>query len=102
MAGKYRIPCGKKVRFRLDRGTNLYYAETDGQAFGLAQYLVKGKPVQLKQLGNTFDGCVVETDPEKRRVTVKIFLKGRKNEKRKYGAGQRPSSGKAGSIYRRK
>ena len=63
MAGKYRIPCGKKVRFRLDRGTNLYYAETDGQAFGVAQFLVKGKRVQLKMLGYTFDGCVVESDP---------------------------------------
>ncbi|MFR0985253.1 MAG: hypothetical protein ACLSFZ_00605 [Frisingicoccus sp.] len=64
MAGQYLIPKGKKVTFTFDEKQMLYYAGSDGEIFGLAQYLRKGKPAQLKQLGTSFCGCVVKAFPE--------------------------------------
>lgn len=75
MAGQYVIPSGKKVKFTFDEKQMLYYAESDGKVFGLAQFLKKGKAVQLKRLGDCFYGCVVKSSPQKRKVVVKIPLK---------------------------
>lgn len=75
MAGQFPIPKGKKVTFTFSEKQMLYYAESDGEVFGLAQYLKKGKAVQLKQLGTRFCGSVVKVFPEERRLIVKIPAK---------------------------
>ena len=76
MAGQFPIPEGKKVKFTFNEKEKLYYAESDGKVFGLAQYLKKGKAVQLKQLGNCFCGCVVKSLRELRKIVVKVPAKG--------------------------
>lgn len=77
MAGQFPIPEGKKITFTFNEELKLYYAESEGKVFGLAQYLKKGKAGQLKQLGNSFGGCVIKSLPKKRKIIVKVPSKRR-------------------------
>lgn len=76
MAGQYPIPRGKRVVFTFHEENNLYYAESDGKVFGLAQALQKGNEDSLQELGKCFAGCVVKTKPLVRKVIVKVPMKG--------------------------